>query len=94
MVVRPHIGPVIAEFGWQPSQFFVGPRHYPAIFGGIFAVFSVGAGIAPPLMGEAAAFNGYDGPLLILIGLLALSILLFLALGKYPEQARREMAPG
>ena len=76
------------------SKYF-GPRHYPAIFGGIFAVFSVGAGIAPPLMGEAAAaFNGYDGPLFILIGLLALSILLFLALGKYPEQARQEMAHG
>lgn len=29
------------------SKYF-GPRHYPAIFGGIFAVFSIGAGVAPP----------------------------------------------
>ena len=76
------------------SKYF-GPRHYPAIFGGIFAVFSVGAGIAPPLMGEAAtALGGYDRPLLILIGMLALSIPLFLSLGKYPEEGRREMASG
>lgn len=74
---------------------YFGPRHYPAIFGVVFAVFSVGAGVAPPLMGEAAAaFSGYDQPMLILIGLLALSILLFLSLGKYPEEGRREMAGG
>ena len=30
----------------------------------------------------------------ILIGLLALFILLFLSLGKYPEEGRREMAGG
>ena len=76
------------------SKYF-GPRHYPAIFGGIFAAFSVGAGIAPPLMGEAAmAWGGYDRPLLIFIALLVLSIVLFLSLSKYPEEGRREMASG
>jgi len=69
------------------SKYF-GPAHYPAIFGLIIAFFTVGAGIAPPLFGGAAAASGgYDGILTISIGLLVLSIVLFLMLGKYPEQA-------
>ncbi len=66
------------------SKYF-GALHYPAIFGAIIAFFTVGAGIAPPLFGAVAqAYQGYDVMLTISVALLILSILLFLALGKYP----------
>lgn len=65
---------------------YFGPAHYPAVFGGIFAFFTVGAGIAPPLFGAGAvAWQGYDLVLTGSIGLLALSIVLFLLLGRYPS---------
>ena len=65
---------------------YFGPAHYPAVFGGIFAFFTVGAGIAPPLFGAgAAAWQGYGMVLNGSIGLLILSIILFLILGKYPD---------
>lgn len=65
---------------------YFGPAHYPSVFGGIFAFFTVGAGIAPPLFGAgAAAWKGYDVVLTGSIGLLLLSIILFLMLGKYPS---------
>jgi predicted MFS family arabinose efflux permease len=64
---------------------YFGPAHYPAIFGLVYAFFTVGAGIAPPIYGAAAqAWGGYNTILTISIGLLALSIVLFLSLGRYP----------
>ena len=72
------------------SKYF-GPKNYPAIFGVIIAFFTVGAGVAPPLFGAVAQANqGYTVMLQISVGLLVLSILLFLALGKYPESAQEE----
>lgn len=66
---------------------YFGPAHYPAIFGLIIAFFTVGAGIAPPLFGMAAQmFQGYGTMLSISIGLLLISILLFLSLGRYPDE--------
>jgi len=66
---------------------YFGPAHYPAIFGLIIAFFTVGAGIAPPLFGKAAQmFQGYGTMLSISIGLLLVSILLFLSLGRYPDE--------
>lgn len=66
---------------------YFGPAHYPAIFGLIIAFFTVGAGIAPPLFGIAAQmFQGYGTMLSISIGLLLVSILLFLSLGRYPDE--------
>lgn len=66
---------------------YFGPAHYPAIFGLIIAFFTVGAGIAPPLFGMAAQmFQGYGTILSISIGLLLVSILLFLSLGRYPDE--------
>ena len=68
------------------SKYF-GPANYPAIFGIIIAFFTVGAGIAPPLFGAVAqAFQGYATMLSISVGLLLLSIVLFLLLGKYPDE--------
>lgn len=72
------------------SKYF-GPRHYAKIFGAIFAFFTVGAGIAPPIFGQLAAATGsYSAPLYGGIVVLAISILLFLMLGKYPEEAISE----
>ena len=66
---------------------YFGPAHYPAIFGLIIAFFTVGAGIAPPLFGMAAQmFQGYGTMLSISIGLLLVSILLFLSLGRYQDE--------
>jgi len=66
---------------------YFGPAHYPTIFGLIIAFFTVGAGIAPPLFGMAAQmFQGYGTMLSISIGLLLVSILLFLSLGRYPDE--------
>ncbi|MCY4362644.1 MAG: MFS transporter [Gammaproteobacteria bacterium] len=68
---------------------YFGPAYYPAVFGGIFAFFTVGAGIAPPLFGAGAAvWQGYGMVLNGSIGLLILSIILYLSLGKYPDAQR------
>ena len=67
------------------SKYF-GAAHYPAIFGAVIAFFTVGAGIAPPVFGALAeAYQGYMTALWLAVGLLLLSIFLFLALGKYPQ---------
>ncbi len=72
------------------SKYF-GPRNYAKIFGAIFAFFTVGAGLAPPVFGELAAKTGsYAIPLYMGVGILILSILLFLMLGKYPDEAVSE----
>lgn len=72
------------------SKYF-GPVNYPAIFGVIIAFFMVGAGIAPPLFGAVAeAYQGYTVMLEISVGLLLGSILLFLALGRYPAVGATE----
>ena len=69
------------------SKYF-GPANYPAIFGVIIAFFTVGAGLAPPLFGAVAqAFDGYTVMLTASVGLLLVSIALFLALGKYPDSS-------
>ncbi len=68
------------------SKYF-GRAHYAAIFGAIVAFFMVGAGIAPPLFGAVAqAYGGYSIVLMTSVAMLLVSILLFLALGKYPSE--------
>ncbi len=78
-------GAELDMLAYLTSTYF-GPAHYPAIFGAIYASFSVGAGIAPPLTGElaAAAAGNYDTALAAFIGILLVALVLFLALGKYP----------
>lgn len=72
------------------SKYF-GAAHYPAIFGAIIAFFTVGAGFAPPLFGAVAqAYQGYTVILSISVALLLLSIVLFLALGRYPAAGATE----
>ena len=68
------------------SKYF-GPAHYASIFGAILAFFSVGAGMAPPLFGMLAEIYGsYTTALTWSVGVLALSIVLFLSLGSYPDE--------
>lgn len=72
------------------SKYF-GPAHYSAIFGAIIAFFTVGAGIAPPLFGIfAQAYQGYTVILVLSVAMLLVSIGLFLALGKYPDESTAE----
>lgn len=71
------------------SKYF-GPAHYPAIFGAIIAFFTVGGGIAPPIYGAAAqSLGGYSTVLIASSVALALSIVLFLMLGPYPDEEQR-----
>jgi predicted MFS family arabinose efflux permease len=67
------------------SKYF-GPRYYSSVFGCIFAFFAVGAGIGPPIFGGVGQLHGYDTILVISIGVLVLSIILFLLMGRYPKQ--------
>lgn len=70
------------------SKYF-GPAHYPAIFGVIIAFFTVGAGMAPPIFGKAAQiFQGYEKVLILSVVLLVVSIVLFLLLGRYPDEEK------
>lgn len=67
------------------SRYF-GPKNYSEIFGGIFAVFAFGGGLAPPIFGQLAENTGsYALPIWIGVGLLAALMPLFLMLGKYPD---------
>lgn len=70
---------------------YFGPKNYTEIFGGVFAMFAIGAGIAPPIFGVMAEKTGsYHAPLYLAIGFLIIAIGLYLTLGRYPEEARRE----
>lgn len=71
------------------SKYF-GPAHYPSIFGAIIAFFTVGGGIAPPLYGAAAqSLGGYTTVLMASSAGMAVSIVLFLMLGKYPSEEQQ-----
>ncbi|MEL7536565.1 MAG: MFS transporter [Pseudomonadota bacterium] len=73
------------------SKYF-GPRYYAKVFGGIFAFFTVGAGISPPIFGELATRTGsYTMPLYLAAGILVVCLALFLMLGRYPDQAIAEL---
>ncbi|MEM8935854.1 MAG: MFS transporter [Pseudomonadota bacterium] len=73
------------------SKYF-GPKHYAKVFGAIFAFFTVGAGLAPPVFGEfAVLMGGYQTALILGCFAFAISIGLFLALGQYPKEAMQEI---
>ena len=66
---------------------YYGTRHYGSVFGAMFAFFTVAAGIAPPLFARSNEFAGSYTPILIVsAGVLSITIVLFLTLGKYPEK--------
>lgn len=70
---------------------YFGPAHYPAVFGCVYAAFTLGAGVGPSIFGGSAESNGgYDPIMTLSIGLLFVSMVLFLLLGRYPEQSNIE----
>ncbi len=84
-------GAVLDLLAYLTSKYF-GPDYYAKIFGATFTFFTVGAGFAPPLFGKLAQDNGgnYAFAFKFGIGVLLVSCILFLMLGKYPEEANRE----
>lgn len=67
------------------SRYF-GVAHYGAIFGGIYAFFTVGSGLAPLLYARTFDLLGTYRPMLLVAAVfLAVAIGLLLSLGRYPE---------
>ena len=67
------------------SRYF-GVTHYGAVFGGIYAFFTVGSGLAPLLYARTFdALGTYEPILTAAVVLLVIAIGLLLSLGKYPE---------
>jgi predicted MFS family arabinose efflux permease len=66
------------------SRYF-GVRHYGAVFGGIYAFFTVGSGLAPLLYARTYDALGTYRPIMVVAaGGLVLAIGLLLSLGRYP----------
>jgi predicted MFS family arabinose efflux permease len=84
-------GAVLDLLAYLTSKYF-GPDYYAKIFGATFTFFTVGAGFAPPLFGKLAQNNGGDYAVALKfgIGVLLISCILFLLLGKYPQEAISE----
>jgi predicted MFS family arabinose efflux permease len=68
---------------------YIGVRSYGAIYGTLFGLFALGAGIGPTLIGWSFdRFNSYSQILTVCAGLLVLAALLLLCLGRYPQEPR------
>ena len=66
------------------SRYF-GVLHYGAVFGGIYAFFTVGSGLAPLLYARTYDALGTYRPIMtVAAGCLVVAILLLLSLGRYP----------
>jgi MFS family permease len=76
------------------SRYF-GLRSIGTIYGLLFALFAVGVGTGPMLMGRTFDKTGsYDAMLLVFCGMLAVTIVLLLSLGRYPFPAVNHKAIG
>jgi MFS family permease len=77
------IGAEVDMLGFFVSRYF-GRRSFATLYGFIFAVFAMGIGIGPALLGKGYDwFHSYDPILWVYLGLLVIAALLFLPLGKY-----------
>jgi len=71
------------------SRYF-GVTHYGAIFGGIYAFFTVGSGLAPLMYARTFDLLGTYRPMLMIAAVfLIIAIGLLLSLGKYPQAQKR-----
>ncbi|MFQ5634892.1 MAG: MFS transporter [Gammaproteobacteria bacterium] len=71
------------------SRYF-GVTHYGAVFGGIYAFFTVGSGLAPLVYARSFDLLGTYRPMLLVAAvLLAGAICLLLSLGRYPDPGNR-----
>ncbi len=78
-------GAEIDLIGYMVSRYF-GLKAFGEIYGYLFAIFIVGTGIGPVMLGFS--FDNLDGygPMLVTFAvLLGLSCLLMLRLGEYPD---------
>ncbi|HEX4195516.1 MAG TPA: MFS transporter [Stellaceae bacterium] len=77
------IGAEVDMLGFFVSRYF-GARSFGTLYGFIFAVFAMGIGIGPALLGKGYDwFHAYDPILWVYLGLLVVAALLFLPLGTY-----------
>jgi predicted MFS family arabinose efflux permease len=77
------IGAEVDMLGFFVSRYF-GRRSFATLYGLIFAVFAMGIGIGPALLGKGYDwFHSYDPILWVYLGLLVIAALLFLPLGRY-----------
>jgi predicted MFS family arabinose efflux permease len=68
---------------------YIGVRNYGAVYGTLFGLFALGAGVGPSLIGWAFdRFDGYSQILTVCAGLMLSAAVLLLCLGRYPQQAR------
>jgi predicted MFS family arabinose efflux permease len=68
---------------------YLGVRNYAAVYGALFGLFALGAGVGPSLIGLAFDyFASYSQILTVCAGMLLLAAMLLLCLGRYPEDAR------
>jgi MFS family permease len=82
------IGAEVDMLGFFVSRYF-GRRSFATVYGFIFAVFAMGIGIGPALLGKGYDwFHSYDPVLWVYLGLLVVAALLFLSLGpyRYPKE--------
>jgi MFS family permease len=79
-------GAEVDMIGFLVSRYF-GLKSFGQIYGLLFSIFTVGAGLGPYLVGVAfTAYNSYDGALLGLACLLAAAIACFAFIGPYRYQ--------
>lgn len=71
------------------SRYF-GTRHYGAVFGGIYAFFTVGSGLAPLIYARVFDMLGTYRPMLAVAAIaIVVAVSLLLALGTYPSASRQ-----
>ncbi len=86
------IGAEIDLIGYMVSRYF-GLKAFGEIYGYLFAIFIVGTGVGPMMLGFSFDNLGGYGPMLVVFaGLLGLSCLLMLRLGEYPDLEKTESA--
>ncbi|HXQ53435.1 MAG TPA: MFS transporter [Stellaceae bacterium] len=77
------IGAEVDMLGFFASRYF-GRRSFGTLYGLIFAMFALGIGVGPAILGAGFdRFHSYDQVLWVFLALLVLAAALFLLLGKY-----------
>lgn len=78
------IGAEVDMLGFFVSRYF-GRRSFGMLYGLIFALFALGIGVGPAILGFGYdRFHNYDPVLWVFLASLIVAALLFLPLGKYP----------
>jgi len=79
------MGAEVDLLGYFTARYF-GMRNYSTIYGCLYAVFGIGAGLSPALAGFIYDSTGsYDIALIAAVGLLGIAVALCLTLGRFPD---------